>query len=103
MAAEVTLGQLIERMIPTDRLIVQDESGKELYKGYVGCTQYEHLDTSRHVKKTGLKTNIFLREQRQAGTKFDRVPGGAVDADHLSEFKFSDLVMQIFTKVIVEG
>lgn len=53
MAAEVTLGQLIERMIPTDRLIVQDESGKELYKGYVGCTQYEHLDTSRHVKKTG--------------------------------------------------
>lgn len=103
MAAEVTLEQLIERMIPTDRLIVEDESGKELYKGYVGCTQYEDLDTSRHVRKTGLTTNIFRREQRQAGTKFDKVPGGTVSADHLSEFSFSDLVMQIFTKIIVEG
>lgn len=103
MAAEVTLEQLIERMIPTDRLIVEDASGKELYIGYVGCTQYEHLDTSRHVKKTGLTTKIFRREQKLSGTKFDKVPGGTVSADHLSEFSFSDLVMQIYTKVIVEG
>lgn len=103
MAAEVTLEQLTERMIPTDRLIVEDVSGKELYTGYVGCMQYEHLDTSRHVKKTGLTTKIFRREQKPSGTKFDNVPGGEVSADHLSEFSFSDLVMQIYTKIIVEG
>lgn len=36
MSEPVTLEQLTERMIPSDRLIVEDEAGNLFYKGFGG-------------------------------------------------------------------
>lgn len=102
MAAEVTLEQLIKRMIPSDRLIIEDENGKELYKGYVGCMEHIDFQTSRRVKRFGLSTNIFRKETSKKGILIHTLLGEEISAEHTSEFSFSDLVMQIFTKVIVE-
>lgn len=102
MEERITLGQLIERMIPSDRLIVEDEAGKEIYKGYVGCVQHIELETKRYVKKFGLATNIFRKEIKRMGARIETAPGEEVSVENISEFGFADLVMQIFTRVILE-
>lgn len=103
MTEAVTLGQLTERMIPSDRLIIEDETGKEIYKGYVGCMQHADIETSRYVKRFGLTTNIFRKEVKRRGASVEKIPGKEVSVESISEFGFADLVMQIFTRVILEG
>lgn len=102
MAETVTLGQLIERMIPSDRLIIEDETGKEIYKGYVGCMQHTDIETSRYVKRFGLATNIFRKEVKRRGANIETLLKEEVSVESISEFGFADLVMQIYTKVILE-
>ena len=102
MTEEVTLGQLTERMIPSDRLIIEDEAGNVFYKGYVGCMQRMKADESRRVKRFGLATYIFRKEIRRTGVRTDIVPCEEIKMESISEYRFSDLVVQIFTRVILE-
>lgn len=103
MTAAVTLGQLTERMIPSDRLIIEDEAGNVFYKGYAGCMQHTKADESRRVKRFGLATEVFRKEIRRTGVRTDIVPCEEVKMESISEYRFSDLVVQIFTRVILEG
>lgn len=98
----VTLEQLTERMIPSDRLIVEDEAGNLFYKGYVGCMQHMKADKSRHVKRFGLVTEVFRKEIRRTGARTDIVPCEEIKMESISEYKFSDLVVRIFTRVVLE-
>ena len=80
-----TLGQLLDVLINSDRVVIIDgESSKdpELYRGFVGCFNYDSngIDTSRRIAKTGLGCEIFrvaglkqIHSHKDAGR---RSPGG---------------------------
>lgn len=102
----MTLGEILEKATHSDRLIVCDTSGHELYRGFVACIGYgDGIDLQRTVKRFGLSTNIFRKENRAAERMKEYRYGTQPEPDNpenISDFKFSDLEMMIYTKVVLE-
>lgn len=101
----MTLEEMLERAIPSDRLIVCEEDGTELYRGYVACVGYGRIDTGREVKRYGLETNIFRRENRGSQLRRETYSGQRkeISPEGISDFGFSDLEMLIYTRVTLEN
>ena len=100
MGGEVALGQLLRHMIPSDRVLIEDAGSNVLYKGFVGCLQYESIDETRKVKRFGLKTDIFRKENR-ATYEPQQVLGKEVPVESISSFCFCDLQMMIYTRIVL--
>lgn len=101
---KIKLGQLVEHMLPSDRLLILDEDRTEIYKGYVGCFKYQGTDRNREVREVRLHTEIFKRENarryQMGPPTYTKAP---VSMEHLSDFKYSDLEMLIYSKITLEG
>lgn len=96
------LEEFIKGTVPGDRLIIEDSTG-ELYRGFVACLGYVQIDRSREVKRHGLSTDIYRKELKKTGAATYTTPGEKVPVESISEFQFSDLVMMIYTKIVLEG
>lgn len=100
----MTLGDMLKRAVHSDRLIIQEADGREIYRGYVACIQYhDEIDAGREVKRFGLETDIFRRENRGKYLGGQKEPKTAVAAESISDFQFSDLEMLIYTRIVLEG
>ena len=95
----MTLGEQLERMISSDRIIVQTEEKEELYRGYVANFEHSEVDRDREVGKIGVATDIFrvtdrdrlLKNREKIDTK----------EDEISDFKFSDLELMIYIRIVI--
>ena len=99
-AEPILLGQVIQRMINSERLLIVDESGKELYRGFVGNFGYSALDAAALVKKIQLETNTFRR-----GNPSDKIPQKekqVVPVENLTAYSFSDLEFVIYQRITLE-
>lgn len=96
------LKEFMKGAVPSDRLIIADSTG-ELYRGFVGCLAYTKIDGTRKVIRHGLSTEIYRKEEKAAGAAKYMTAGEEVPAENISEFPFSDLMMKIYTKVVLEG
>lgn len=96
------LEEFMKGAVPSDRLIIEDSTG-ELYRGFVACLGYTEIDRSREVKRHGLSTDICRREEKKVGAAKYTTNGEKVPVECISEFPFSDLIMKIYTKVVLEG
>lgn len=96
------LEEFMKESVPSDRLIVEDSTG-ELYRGFVACLGYTEIDRSREVKRHGLSTDICRREEKKVGAAKYTTDGEKVPVEGISEFSFSDLIMKIYTRVVLEG
>ena len=96
------LEEFMKEAVPSDRLIIEDSTG-ELYRGFVACLGYTEIDRSREVKRHGLSTDIYRKEEKKVGAAKYMTQGEKVPVEGISEFSFSDLAMMIYTKVVLEG
>lgn len=96
------LEEFMKGTVPSDRLIIEDSTG-EIYRGFVGCLGYTEIDKSREVKRHGLSTDIFRKERKRIGAMRYTTRGKKVEVESISEFEFSDLTMEIYTRVTLEG
>ncbi|MEY8517224.1 hypothetical protein AALC25_09900 [Lachnospiraceae bacterium 29-84] len=96
------LEEFMKGAVPSDRLIIEDSTG-ELYRGFVACLGYTGIDRSREVKRHGLSTDICRREEKKVGAAKYTTDGEKVPVEGISEFSFSDLIMKIYTRVVLEG
>lgn len=100
----MTLGEMLKRAVHSDRLIIQEADGREIYRGYVACIQYHgEIDTGREVKRFGLATDIFRKEDRGKYLGSQKRPKTEVAVESIGDFRFSDLEMLIYTRIILEG
>lgn len=97
--AEVELCDIIERMIPSDRIIVESD-GTEIYRGYVANIRKEKTE-GLIIKQIGLCTHVFRRKETARYIHMQAL-GEEVSPEHVNDLVFSDLEMIIYTKVIVE-
>ena len=97
--AEVELFDIIERMIPSDRIIVVSD-GTEIYRGYVANIRKEKTE-GLIIKQIGLCTHVFRRKETARYIHMQAL-GEEVSPEHVNDLVFSDLEMIIYTKVIVE-
>lgn len=97
------LEEFMKGAVPSERLIIEDSTG-ELYRGFVACLEYDKkIDRSREVKRHGLSTEIYRREEKTVGATKYTTDGEEVPVEGISRFSFSDLIMKIYTKVVLEG
>lgn len=100
----MTLGEMLKRAVHSDRLIIQEADGKEIYRGFVACIQYHgEIDATREVKRFGLATDIFRKENREKYLGSQQKPKIEVEAESTSDFQFQDLEMLIYTRIVLEG
>ena len=96
------LEEFMKEAVPSDRLIIEDSTG-ELYRGFVACLGYTEIDRSREIKRHGLSTDIYRKEEKKVGAAKYMTQGEKVPVESISEFSFSDLAMMIYTRVVLEG
>ena len=96
------LEEFMKGAVPSERLIVEDSTG-EIYRGFVACLGYTQIDRSREVKRHGLSTEIYRREEKTVGATKYTTDGEEVPVEGISKFSFSDLIMKIYTRVVLEG
>lgn len=102
------LGQLLDVLINSDRIVIYDgehDTSPELYRGYVGCFNHveNNIDTSRRIVKTGIGTDIFRKECGSSHAyKIQRQDKEEIPLESISSFKYSDLEEIIFTRIFLE-
>lgn len=96
------LEEFMKKAVPSDRLIIEDNTG-ELYRGFVGCLRYAEIDRSREVKQHGLSADICRREEKIVGAAKYMTEGEEIPVEGISKFSFSDLIMKIYTRIVLEG
>lgn len=99
----MTLDEFMETAIDSDRLLVQDSNGNELYRGFIGCLQYQDIDGGRKVKQHGISTEVYTARTIKKGISAWKELGGRVMEENTGLYKYSDLQMLVFIKVILEG
>lgn len=97
----VLLGQILQRMVKSERLLIVDEAGNESYRGFVANFEYSALDKLKPVKEMRLETNVFRRGNLLA--RVPQVKKEAVQIDDPSKFCFSDLEFVIYIKITLES
>lgn len=99
----MTLNDFVKAAINSDRLLVMDGNGKELYRGFIGCLQYQDIDGEREVKQCGISTEIYTTRTMKRGAAVWKEQGERVPEENTGLYKYSDLQMLVFIKIILEG
>lgn len=97
----ITLEQIMQTLINSQRMLVLTEDGQELYRGYVANFMYCNVDRAQEVKEVSLVTDIFRKEKR--GERLSQTEKRVDPADNVTDFKFSDLEIMIYQKIILRN
>ena len=95
----ITLEQVMQTLINSQRMLVMTEDGEELYRGYVANFMYCDVDRAQEVKEVSLATDIFRKEKRDA--RLFQTEGRVEPVDNETDFKFSDLEILIYQKIVL--
>lgn len=102
-AQEMTLNDFIKTAINSDRLLILDSNGNELYRGFIGCLQYRDIDGEREVKQHGISAEIYTTKTMKKGIAVWKEQGERVPEENTGLYKYSDLQMLVFIKIVLEG
>ncbi len=96
------LEEFVKGIVPSARLIIEDSTG-ELYRGFAACLEYStKIDRNRDIKTHGLSIDVYKKEVKKAGVKEYIDTGEKIPIETISKFEFSDLIMEIYTKVMLK-
>lgn len=96
------LNDFIKTAINSDHLLILDSNGKELYRGFIGCLKYRNIDGERKVKQHGISTEVYTTKTMKKGVAVWKEQGERVPEENTSLYKYSDLQMLVFTKIVLE-
>jgi hypothetical protein len=97
---KMNLKEMVNTMMPSDRLIVKDTYGEELYRGYAANYDNTQKQALRAVQCHQISVDITKRMPEQKLTK-RRPQGEPVPEGRVHEYKFKDLDMKIYTKITI--
>ncbi|MCX4336875.1 MAG: hypothetical protein OSJ42_07545 [Bacteroidales bacterium] len=99
----MTLNDFIKTAVNSDRLLILDSNGNELYRGFIGCLQYRDIDGEREVKQHGISAEIYTTKTTKKGVAVWKEQGERVPEENTGLYKYSDLQMLVFIKIVLEG
>lgn len=70
MENEIRLGDILDKLTPSDRVVIYNAAGQVVYRGYAANAVHGALNPQRRIKKMGLgmetyRANVGLGENRQ--------------------------------------
>lgn len=99
----MTLNDFLETATNSDRLLINDSEGNELYRGFVGCMEYQDIDGERRVMQHGISTEVYTAKTMKKGVAVFKEQGKSVPEENTSLYRYSDLQMLVFIKIVLEG
>ena len=95
----ITLEQVMQTLINSQRMLVMTEDGEELYRGYVANFMYCDVDRTQEVKEVSLATDIFRKQKREE--RLLQTERRVDPVDNMTDFRFSDLEFMIYQKIVL--
>ncbi len=103
-----TLESILDVLTNSERIVIydgEDSKSPEIYRGYVGCFQYEKrkIETRRRIARMGLGCERFRVKKRDL-SKLVQIKelGAEVPVESISDFRYSDLEEIIYTRIFLE-
>lgn len=97
----MTLEDFMETATNSDRILIEDNRGNELYRGFVGCLKYQDIEWGRKVKEHYIASEIYTAKTMKRGISVWKEPDESVPKENTSLHKYSDLIEMVFTKIIL--
>lgn len=101
METPVSLEQIISKMVDSERLLIVDETGQELYRDFVANVEQSGLDKTKLVTDLRLLTNVFRRGK--LGERIPQPEKVEVKMDNPTAYSFSDLEFIIYIKITLKS
>ena len=100
MGSDIRLKDLLSIMHPGDRLMIEDQTGRIIYRRQVMYIKASGISLDRKVDMLEPHTVFFTKRIRDRHLK--ETEGQIIPADHVTDFQFQDLEMLIYTKVKIK-
>ena len=105
---KLKLGQLLDVMINSDRIVIydgKDNKSPVLYTGYVACLdlERENIDKTRIVSEVGLGAEFYQIDKTDNRFSHTKPILGEIQPEDVSQYRFHDLTEIIFTRIFLGG
>lgn len=75
MENEIRLGDILDKLTPSDRVVIYNAAGQVVYRGYAANAVHGALNPQRRIKKMGLGMETYrATEQMWDWAKTDSLP-----------------------------
>ena len=91
------LKDYLDKLIPSDRLLVVDKDGNELFRGYGTQGKYVHADLNAEILGIGITTETFEKGKSADSERAERLK--AVDPDN--DYRHNNIEVRVYNKVTV--
>lgn len=69
MENEIRLGDILDKLTPSDRVVIYNAAGQVVYRGYAANAVHGALNPQRRIKKARFLHMIFTIMQQEAETR----------------------------------
>lgn len=69
MENEIRLGDILDKLTPSDRVVIYNAAGQVVYRGYAANAVHGALNPQRRIKKTACRSRCQLSNSHNTGWK----------------------------------
>ena len=96
------LGELIEKMTTSDRLVIINAAGQVIYRGYVANFAHGTINPLRRVERFGLGMETYKRTEKMWDWANIRELPEQIPVEQLGQYDIGQLQQLLFIRVILE-
>lgn len=76
MENEIRLGDILDKLTPSDRLVIYNAARQVVYRGYAANAVHGTVNPQRRIKKMGLGMETYRANRTDVGLGKDRQTAG---------------------------
>lgn len=99
MENEIRLGDIMDKLTPSDRVVIYNAARQVVYRGYAANAVHGTLNTQRRIKKMGLGMETYrATEQMWDWAKTDSLPE-QVPVEQFTQYRVEDLQHILYIRI----
>lgn len=99
MENEIRLGDIMDKLTPSDRVVIYNAAGQVVYRGYAANAVHGALNQQRRIKKMGLGMETYrATEQMWDWEKTDSLPE-QVPVEQFTQYRVEDLQHILYIRI----
>ena len=97
------LGEFVDRMTPSDRLVVINAAGHVIYRGFAANFNHTTINPLRMVKRFGIGMETYKKTENIWDWKNTENLPEQIPVENLSQYDIGQLQQLLYTKVVLES
>lgn len=103
MGEGLSLGQVMDAIVPSDRVVVINAAGQVIYRGFAANFEHTAISDERPVKSFGLGMETYRKTERLYDWQNVRELPKTIPVEQLEEFSTKELNHIIYTRIILRN